>query len=361
VNTDPTFWNGRSVFVTGHTGFKGGWLALWLHQLGANIHGYALNPPSQPNLFEAASIQSLLTSDTRANLSDLAKLSSAVDAAAPEVIFHLAAQPLVRESYRTPLATLMSNVMGTAHILEAACQCDSVRAIVIITTDKVYDNREWIHPYREVDPLGGLDPYSASKAAAEIVSSSYRASFFSGASGHPAQVATVRAGNVIGGGDWAHDRLVPDCLRAFAKGNPVHLRNPNAVRPWQHVLEPLSGYLILAQRLLSPDGGDFASAWNFGPDSSGNATVGDVAASIARLWGDNARVIHDFSDSNPHEAHMLSLDSSKARNSLRWTPRWTLKQALENTVAWHQAWLDGNDMKSVSRRQIDLYQAAVTP
>ncbi len=357
VNMDPAFWHGRSVFLTGHTGFKGGWLALWLHRLGAIIHGYALDPPTRPGFFEAASIQTLLASDTRADLCDLARLDAAIRAAAPEVVFHLAAQPLVREGYKNPLGTLMSNVMGTAHILEASRRCDTIRSLVIITTDKVYDNREWIYPYRESDPLGGHDPYSASKAAAEIVSACYRSSFFSGAGSHPAGVATARAGNVIGGGDWADDRLVPDCLRAFASGNPVHLRYPQAVRPWQHVLEPLSGYLLLAANLMTSGGGDFAGAWNFGPNTSGNATVGEIAETTARLWGGGAQVIHNSCDSHPHEAGLLSLDNSKACGLLPWTPRWSLRQALENTVTWHKAWLAGADMKEISMRQIDNYLA----
>lgn len=241
VGSAPEFWRGRSVLVTGHTGFKGGWLTLWLHGLGARVHGYALDPPTEPSLFETAYIRKLLASDTRADLANLTTLKSTFDEAQPEAIFHLAAQSLVREGYRDPLATLASNVMGTAQVLEAARASDTVRAIVLITTDKVYENREWAYPYREIDPLGGHDPYSASKAAAEIIAASYRASFFNGEHGHPAHVATARAGNVIGGGDWARDRLVPDCLRAFGEGKPVRLRFPNAVRPWQHVLEPLAG------------------------------------------------------------------------------------------------------------------------
>jgi CDP-glucose 4,6-dehydratase len=271
------------------------------------------------------------------------------------VVFHLAAQPLVRESYRDPLGTLATNVMGTAHVLEATRNIDSVRAVVLITTDKVYDNRETNEPYREVDSLGGHDPYSASKAAAEIVAASYRASFFSTENGHSARIATARAGNVIGGGDWALDRLVPDCLRAFAAGDAVRLRFPHSVRPWQHVLEPLAGYLRLADRLLTPDGETFAKAWNFGPDASGDATVGEVAQTTAQLWGDGARVELAPSTANPHEAGMLRLDSTRARTALGWTPRWPLRRALEQTVAWHQAWLRGTDMSAVCRDQIEAY------
>jgi CDP-glucose 4,6-dehydratase len=347
----PDFWNGKRVFVTGHTGFKGGWLTLWLHKLGALVHGYALKPPTDPALFDVTSVGKLLATDTRADLADLEQLRTSLKKAQPEAVFHLAAQPLVRESYRDPLGTLRSNVMGTAHVL------DSVRAVVLITTDKVYENRESAHPYREVDPLGGRDPYSASKAAAEIVAASYRASFFEKGSGHSANVATARAGNVVGGGDWAADRLVPDCLRAFASGESVRLRFPRAVRPWQHVLEPLSGYLQLAQQLFGGDGAKFAKAWNFGPDESGDATVGEVAEMTARLWGKNARVEHAPSIEGPHEAGLLRLDSTNARTELGWEPRWSLAEALGNTVGWHQAWKRAADMATVSVEQIEAFEA----
>ncbi len=352
---------GSRVLITGHTGFKGGWLVLWLRRLGAAVHGYALDPPTRPALFEVGRIGSVLASDTRADLADLAQLKSAFAGAQPEVVFHLAAQPLVRESYRDPLGTLASNVMGTAHVLEAARNFDSVRAIVLVTTDKVYENREWAYPYREVDPLGGGDPYSASKAAAEIVAASYRASFFEGVAGHPARVATARAGNVIGGGDWATDRLVPDCLSAFAKGRPVRLRSPHAVRPWQHVLEPLAGYLRLAERLLGAEGAEYARAWNFGPDAGGDATVGAVAETAARLWGEGASVECAPAAANPHEAGVLRLDSTRARNALGWRPRWSLEQAIERTVAWQRALAGGDDMRSVSLDQIRDYEGDARP
>jgi CDP-glucose 4,6-dehydratase len=351
------FYGGRRVLVTGHTGFKGGWLTLWLHELGAIVHGYALNPPTEPSMFEAAGIGAVLASDARADLSDFARLKSAFNAAQPEIVFHLAAQSLVRASYRDPLGTLASNVMGTAHVLEAARAIDAVRAVVLITTDKVYENREWAHPYRELDPLGGHDPYSASKAAAEIVAASYRSSFFERETGHPARVATARAGNVIGGGDWAVDRLVPDCVSAFAKHESVRLRFPRAVRPWQHVLGPLAGYLQLAKRLSAPDGAKFAKAWNFGPDGSGDAPADEVAGIAARLWGEGARVECASSTGNPHEAGVLRLDSTLARTDLGWKPRWPLEQALAQTVAWYRAWIRGADMAAVSRDQIRAYQA----
>jgi len=353
-------WHDRSVLVTGHTGFKGGWLSLWLHELGARVHGYALDPPTEPNLFSAATVRSALESDIRADINSLADLRAAFVRTRPEVVLHLAAQPLVRESYRDPITTFATNVMGTAHVLEAARATRSVRAIVIITTDKVYESDEHTRPHVEQDALGGHDPYSASKAAAEIVSASYRASFFATASGHAAHVATARAGNVIGGGDWAADRLVPDCLRAFPDGAAVSLRYPDSVRPWQHVLEPLSGYLQLAERLLGSDGGRFARAYNFGPDASDDATVGEVAAMTARLWGDSARVRHAASAHHPHEAGSLRLDSTRARTELGWHPRWSLEQALQHTVDWHRAWLRGDDMNACSVAQIRRYAAGVS-
>ena len=352
------FYKGRRVLVTGHTGFKGGWLTLWLHKLGAIVHGYALNPTTEVNLFEIAGVAAVLASDTRADLADLARLKSALDQAQPEVVFHLAAQPLVRASYRDPVGTLASNVMGTAHVLEAARAIDGVRALLLITSDKVYENREWAYPYREVDSLGGHDPYSASKAAAEIVAASYRSSFFAGETGHPARVATARAGNVIGGGDWAADRLMPDCVSAFVKNEPVRLRFPQAVRPWQHVLEPLGGYLQLAERLSAPDGARFAKAWNFGPDASGDATVREIAEATASLWAEGARVECALSAENSHEAGLLRLDSTLARTELGWKPRWSLDQALAQTVAWYQAWTRGADMAAISLDQIRAYQAA---
>jgi CDP-glucose 4,6-dehydratase len=351
VSGKPNAWRGRSVLVTGHTGFSGGWLTLWLHRLGASVHGYALEPPTEPSLFEVCGVQQLLASDTRGDLADQERLRAAFERCAPEAVFHLAAQPLVREAYRDPLGTLRTNVMGTAHVLEAA-RAASVRGVVIVTTDKVYENREDGRRYRESDPLGGHDPYSASKAAAEIVAASYRRSFSNG------QVATARAGNVIGGGDWATDRLVPDCLRAFAANQPVKLRYPESVRPWQHVLEALHGYLRLGERLLLQQGTRFAKAWNLGPGAEGDATVAEVAATIARLWGDGARIERAASNADPHEAGLLQLDSSQAQAELGWAPRWSLEQALQHTVLWHRAWLRGADMVAFSLSQIAAYEEA---
>ena len=350
-------WSNRSVFVTGHTGFKGGWLSLWLHHLGAQVHGYALNPPTEPNLFEVARVSELLTTDTRANVTDLDELQSSLKRVQPEVVFHLAAQPLVRESYRNPLNTLTTNVMGATHLMEAIRNVESVLAVVIITTDKVYENREWVYPYRETDTLGGYDPYSASKAAAEIVVASYRASFFGEGTAKPlVHIATARAGNVIGGGDWSSDRLVPDCLKAFERAESVYLRYPHAVRPWQHVLEPLSGYLLLAERLLGTDASRYTSSWNFGPDTNGDATVAEVAQALANLWGKSDRVKLAHEVEHPHETCLLRLDTTRARKELGWYPRWSLQQALQSTVEWHQTWISGENMGAKCLEQIRNYE-----
>jgi CDP-glucose 4,6-dehydratase len=347
----------RTILVTGHTGFKGGWLALWLADAGAVVHGYALDPPTEPNLFAVARIAEVLASDTRADLADLGALADAMARTKPAVVFHLAAQPLVREGYRDPAGTVRTNVLGTAHLLEAVRSVESVQAVVVVATDKVYVNPELGHPFRETDPLGGHDPYSASKAAAEILVESYRSSFF-GPDRHPARVASARAGNVIGGGDWAADRLVPDCLRAFADGEPVTLRHPDAVRPWQHVLDPLAGYLTLAERLLGEDGDRFARAWNFGPDAADDATVGEVAGRIAARWGEGASVERDPRPAEP-EAGLLRLDSTDARTELGWRPTWGLDQAIAQTVDWHRAWVAGEDMLARSRSQVAEHARAV--
>lgn len=349
-------WQGRSVFLTGHTGFKGSWLALWLSQMGARVHGYALDPSTTPSLFNEAGVARVLAGDMRADIADRSALKAALQAARPSVVLHLAAQALVRPSYTDPLTTLATNVMGTAHVLEAVRAVDSVQAVVIVTTDKVYDNREWVYPYREADALGGHDPYSASKSAAEIVVASYRASFY-GAAGHPARVATARAGNVIGGGDWSPERLVPDCLQAFAAGAPVSLRYPQAVRPWQHVLEPLGGYLALAERLLGRGGERAAKAWNFGPEVGGDAAVGAVAEGLARRWGEDARIEYSGAAGAPHEAGLLRLDITQARIELGWRPLWSLEQALDATVDWFQAWQRGDDVATLCRKQIASYMA----
>lgn len=344
------------MFVTGHTGFKGSWLALWLAGMGARVYGYALDPSTTPSLFAEAGVANQLAGDTRADIADRAALQAALQAAQPSVVLHLAAQALVRPGYADPVNTFATNVMGTVHLLEAVRAVKSVQAVVIVTTDKVYDNREWVYPYRESDALGGHDPYSASKGAAEIVAASYRASFY-GTAGHAARVATARAGNVIGGGDWSPERLVPDCLQAFATGSPVCLRYPQAVRPWQHVLEPLGGYLALAERLLSIEGGGAAKAWNFGPEAGDDATVGEVAEALARRWGGAASIESSASESAPHEAGLLRLDITQARIELGWRPRWSLGQALDATVDWFQGWQRGGDAATLCHKQIASYTA----
>jgi CDP-glucose 4,6-dehydratase len=357
---DASVWRDQSVLLTGHTGFKGGWLALWLAGMGARVHGYALDPQPGPNLFEVAGVADRLAADTRADLADLARLRQALQAAQPRVVFHLAAQALVRPSYADPLATWATNVMGTAHLLEAVRGVPSVQAVVVVTTDKVYDNREWVYPYREGDALGGHDPYSASKGATEILTASWRASFFGTPQGHAARLVTARAGNVIGGGDWAPERLVPDCLQAFAAGRPVSLRYPGAVRPWQHVLEPLSGYLRLAERLLQAADDGLPTAWNFGPEAGGDATVLQVAQALAQRWGQGAAVEVVGAAGQPHEAGLLRLDVTQARARLGWRPRWSLAQALAATVDWQQAWQRGEDMARVCEAQIAEYVGAPT-
>lgn len=344
-----------SVLVTGHTGFKGSWLSLWLAKLGANVHGVALDPNTDPSLFAVASIDEALASDTRGDIRDPQVLRTTLAAAQPSIVFHLAAQPLVRESYHDPLGTFATNVSGTLNLLEAVRQTPSVQAVVAVTTDKVYENREWPFPYREVDRLGGQDPYSASKAACELAVSSMRASFF-GARGHAAKIVTARAGNVIGGGDFAPDRLVPDCLRAFAANQPVGLRYPSAVRPWQHVLKSLSGYLCLADRMLGSGTQDVAPAYNFGPDIDSSACVGDVADRLAELWGAGAVVRRQPDEGNPHEANLLRLDNTLSRLSLGWAPRLSLDQALSWTLDWERARLAGADMREVTREQIEAYE-----
>lgn len=355
MGIDRNFWNGKRVFLTGHTGFKGSWLSLWLGTLGASVTGYSLDAPTTPNLFEVGRVRESLANHHHANILDLQRLQAAVDEAAPEIIFHLAAQPLVRASYHDPVLTLATNVIGTAHVLEAGRHASSVKAIVIITSDKCYENLESGHPYRESDRLGGHDPYSASKACAELVTASYRASFRL-RDHDPLQIASARAGNVIGGGDWAVDRLIPDCIRAFSQGQPVLLRYPEAIRPWQHVLVPLSGYLQLAQSLLSNDGARYNDAWNFGPDTTFEAKVGDVAASVARQWGSGAEVRIRGADDTPHEAGLLRLDSTKARTELGWQAVWPLDRGLQETVAWYRAWQEGQDMRRFSVTQIEKYQ-----
>lgn len=346
------FWRGKRVFLTGHTGFKGGWLALWLTDMGAEVHGYALNPPTEPNFFTVANLLKRLAGNTISDIRDASALTKAMQAAQPDIVLHLAAQPLVRYSYTEPVETYAVNVMGTVNLLEAVRRTSSVKAVVNVTTDKCYENREWVWPYRENEALGGFDPYSSSKACSELVTAAYRRSFLVSGNVH---LASARAGNVIGGGDWASDRLVPDFLRALDSGRALVIRSPLATRPWQHVLEPLAGYLILAQKLFT-EGQEFADAWNFGPEESDARPVQWIVEYLCSQTP-NASWQCDASP-QPHEANMLKLDSSKAKVHLGWRPRWNLKTALGMTLAWHQAWKEEADMAAVSVQQIRNYEEA---
>lgn len=345
------FWRGKRVFLTGHTGFKGGWLALWLADMGAEVHGYALTPPTEPNFFTVACLSARLVRSTIADIRDAAALSQAMRAARPEIVLHLAAQPLVRYSYVAPVETYAVNVMGTVNLLESVRHAPSVKAVVNVTTDKCYENREWVWPYRENEAMGGFDPYSSSKACSELVTGAYRRSFLEASGIH---LASARAGNVIGGGDWAEDRLVPDFLRALDASQVLTIRSPLATRPWQHVLEPLSGYLMLAEKLFT-EGQSFAEAWNFGPEEADARPVRWIVEYLCSqipgaAWQCDAGL-------QPHEANMLKLDSSKAKVQLGWRPRWNLQAALAMTLAWHQAWKRGLDMAAVSVQQIQDYEA----
>lgn len=360
---DMGFWRGKKVFVTGHTGFKGSWLCLWLSRLGAQVYGYALAPPTDPSLFELAGVSELVESCI-ADVRDLERLKTEMIRVSPDVVIHMAAQPLVRDSYRIPVETYSVNVMGSVHLLEAVRACPTVRAVVNVTTDKVYENREWSWGYRESDSLGGYDPYSNSKGCSELVTAAYRSSYFvnhlvcgSDASRHGAAVATARAGNVIGGGDWAADRLIPDILRAIFAGEAVRIRNPHAIRPWQHVLEPLSGYLMLAERLYSGEV-SFAEGWNFGPPDEDARSVEWIVSRICDSWGNGARFEIDTAG-HPHEATYLKLDCSKAVAGLGWKPRWKLERSLDSIVAWARLYTAQADLRGECLRQIDEYEASI--
>lgn len=348
-------WRGRRVFLTGHTGFKGGWAALWLAQRGAVVRGYALDPATKPNLFTVAGVGRVVE-DLRGDIRDSAKMDIAMREFAPELVLHMAAQPLVRYSYENPIETYETNVIGTARVLDAVRRTPSVRAVVSVTTDKCYENREWAWGYRETDVLGGYDPYSSSKACAELVSAAYRQSYLAQ---NGVAVATARAGNVIGGGDWSGDRLIPDLVRGFAAGEAVEIRRPFAVRPWQHVLEPVMGYLKLAEKLLSVESPRFATAFNFGPADDDTQTVGWIADRVAGLWGDGARWVQT-GDPGVHEAGSLKLDASRARVELGWRPNLTLAEALSWSVNWYRAQQDGEAMHEFSVQQVAAYEALAT-
>ena len=354
LEMNPDFWRGKRVLMTGHTGFKGSWLSLWLQSMGTQVVGYALAPPTNPSLFDVADVSKGMTSII-GDIRDLEKLRTVFAEHKPEIVIHMAAQPLVRYSYIEPVETYSTNVMGTVNLLEAVRSTGSVKAVVNITSDKCYENREWVWGYRENEAMGGYDPYSSSKGCAELVASAYRNSYF-----HPEKyqqhgvaIASARAGNVIGGGDWAGDRLIPDILRAITEGKPVNIRNPHAIRPWQHVLEPLSGYLQLAQKSYD-EGTAYAEGWNFGPNDEDAKPVQWIVEKLTESWGEGASWVLDGGD-HPHEAHYLKLDCSKAKACLDWHPRWRLEDTLAAIIDWHRAHRDGKDMQSISLNQIKLY------
>ncbi|WP_024304067.1 CDP-glucose 4,6-dehydratase [Pseudogulbenkiania sp. MAI-1] len=353
---NSAFWQGKRVFLTGHTGFKGSWLSLWLQHMGAEVTGYALAPNTTPSLFEEASVADSMHS-ILGDVRDLAALTQAMQNSRPDIVIHMAAQPLVRYSYANPVETYSTNVMGVVHLLEAVRATSSVRAVVNVTSDKCYENREWVWGYRENEAMGGYDPYSNSKGCAELVTSAYRNSFFNPAdyARHGVALASARAGNVIGGGDWAGDRLIPDIMRAIEAGEAVTIRSPHAIRPWQHVLEPISGYLTLAEKLYT-EGPAYAEGWNFGPQESDAKPVEWIVKTLTQEWGDGARYVIDTAAANLHEAHYLKLDCAKAHTHLGWQPRWSLATTLKHICSWHQAHRSGQDMQQVTLQQIDAYQ-----
>jgi CDP-glucose 4,6-dehydratase len=344
------FWENKKVFITGHTGFKGSWMSLWLQSMGAKVKGYSLEPNTNPNLFTQANVGANMHSEI-GDIRDLNQISKSMLDFNPDLLIHMAAQPLVRLSYQEPVNTYTTNVIGTVNVLESARNCKNLKAIVSVTTDKCYENREWDWGYRENEPMGGHDPYSSSKGCAELVTSAYRRSFFS--TKETASLASARAGNVIGGGDWSDDRLIPDILRAFEKSEAVIIRNPLSTRPWQHVLEPLSGYLLLAQELYV-NGDEFAEGWNFGPKEEGCKPVDWILDKMVKHWGDGASWELD-KNNNPHEAGFLKLDCSKAVNRLKWQPKWQLQETLELIIDWHQNYLDGKELKEECLKEIKKY------
>ena len=347
---NETIWKSKKVFLTGHTGFKGSWISLWLQSMGAIVKGYSLAPNTSPNLFSVANVCENMDSEI-GDIRDLQHISKSMLAFNPDVLIHMAAQPLVRLSYQEPVDTYATNVMGTVNVLESARFCANLKAIVSVTTDKCYENKEWEWGYRENEPMGGHDPYSSSKGCAELVTSAYRRSFFN--TKETASVASARAGNVIGGGDWADDRLIPDILKAFEKSTPVIVRNPLSTRPWQHVLEPLSGYLVLAEQLFEK-GDKFAEAWNFGPKEEGCKSVQWILDKMVSSWGKGASWELD-KNNNPHEAGFLKLDCSKAANKLHWQPKWNLEKTLDLIINWHQNYGKGNDVKKECLKEINEY------
>ncbi len=354
VEVNPAFWQGKRVLLTGHTGFKGSWLSLWLQSVGAQVVGYALAPPTNPSLFEVAEVANGMTS-LIGDIRDLEHLRRVFTEHQPQIVIHMAAQPLVRYSYIEPVETYSTNVMGTVNLLEAVRNTSSVKAVVNVTSDKCYENREWVWGYRENEAMGGYDPYSSSKGCAELVAAAYRNSYFhpDKYQTHGVAIASGRAGNVIGGGDWAGDRLIPDIMRAITQGKPVNIRNPHAIRPWQHVLEPLAGYLQLAQK-LHEEGAGYAEGWNFGPADEDAKPVSRIVEHLTRMWGEGAQWKLDAGE-HPHEAHYLKLDCSKAKLRLGWAPRWNLEDALDKVMEWLRAYFDGQDVREVCWRQIEEF------
>ena len=347
---DPVFWKDKKVFLTGHTGFKGSWLSLWLQNMGALVKGFSLDVNTSPSLFKQANVAEQMESEI-GDIRNLEQLTKSMVSFSPDILIHMAAQPLVRLSYQEPVDTYTTNVIGTVNVLEAARKCSNLKAIVSVTTDKCYENKEWEWGYRENESMGGHDPYSSSKGCAELVTSAYRRSFFS--SKNTASVASARAGNVIGGGDWAEDRLIPDILKAFENTESVVIRNPLSTRPWQHVLEPLSGYLVLAQELFL-NGDVFAEGWNFGPKEEDCKPVSWILDEMVTYWGNNASWSLD-KNNNPHEAGFLKLDCSKASNRLKWNPKWNLQLTLKSIVDWHQIYSNGGDIKKQCLKEINTY------
>jgi CDP-glucose 4,6-dehydratase len=354
---DKAFWKNKRVFLTGHTGFKGAWLSVWLHSLGAQVTGYALNPPTTPSLFELAKVDSLVDSII-GDIRDSELLIDSMTNADPEIVIHMAAQPLVIESYKNPVETYETNVMGTVNLFEAVKHCKNLKVVINVTTDKCYENNEWVWGYRENEALGGYDPYSSSKACSELVTSAYRNSYYSPNkfSEHGVSIATARAGNVIGGGDWANNRLIPDIIRGLNNQEIITIRNPNAIRPWQHVLEPLGGYIMLAQAMYT-QGDQFASAWNFGPREDDAKTVENIVDKLCELWDGSASYVIESDSTQLHEATYLKLDCSKANNVLGWMPKWDIKEALSKILEWNKEFtISGTDVLQVTRKQINEYQ-----
>lgn len=357
MEMNQSFWKDKNVFLTGHTGFKGSWLSLWLSSLGARVTGFALNPETTPNLFDLVNVKKDITS-VIGDIRDLSQVRKALDSANPDIVIHMAAQPIVRYSFENPVETYATNVMGTVHLLEAIRFSKNIRAVLNITSDKCYENQEWSWAYRENEPMGGYDPYSNSKGCAELVTLAFRSSYFNAEKyqEHGIALASARAGNVIGGGDWAKDRLIPDFMRSIVKGQKLIIRNPEAIRPWQHVLEPLSGYLNLAEKLYNK-GPEFAEAWNFGPQDSETKNVEWIASELVKNWGNKASYEIEKNKNQAHEAHYLKLDSSKSRARLNWVTKWDINETISRICNWHKQHINNQDIRAYTLREINDYQS----